>query len=244
MRRKIAITILASLLTAALAGCDHSTGEPPAVSEPTSSVQSSSAPEKQLLKLEDLSKVDYDFDPTENIEITRRAVNIPAEELTQSEEELPLSPGALPDELISEFSKDYPDEDFTSGKWTYFMNMIAEDGSFGQLRLLYNIGDIKTNKAVICVIENGVITGISYTNMSFSLTADEERELIYRAGHFTATHVQEKREFAEGERFVSEQTTFTYYYNRETLRYCYALFFEQGQPALINNDYGTECDVV
>lgn len=94
------------------------------------------------------------------------------------------------------------------------------------------------------VPENGAITEISYTNMSLQLSEQQERELISRAQRFSETHVQEKRQFAEGERFISEQTTFTYYFNLDTLRYCYALFFEYGQPALINNDWGTECNVV
>lgn len=243
--KKLAAVIPAVLLTAALAGCETLTGEPPrGAGSSTTSGQSSGAPEKQLLKLEDLSKADCGFDPAENIVITRRAVNIPAGDLAQSEAELPLSPDALPDGLLSEILKDYPDADFTSGGWTYFVNMIAEDGSFGQLRLLYNIEDIATNKAVTCVIENGAITGISYTNMSFSLSADEERELVSRAQSFSKTHIQEKREFAEGERFISDQTKFTYYYNINTLRYSYALFFEYGQPAVINNDFGTECNVI
>ena len=251
--RKTITVILALLTTVALSGCGSAPpelSEPtpglsvPGVSEPAASEQSSSAPEKQLLKLEDLSKVDHGFDSAENIVITRRAVNIPAGDLAQSETELPLSSAKLPDGLLSEISKDFPDEVFTSDKWTYFVNMIAEDGSFGQLRLLYNIGDIGTNKAVTCVIENGAITGISYTNMSFSLTAEQEKELISRAERFLETHIQEKRQFADGERFLNEQTKFTYYYNLDTLRYSYALFFEYGQPARINNDFGTECNVV
>lgn len=92
--------------------------------------------------------------------------------------------------------------------------------------------------------KSGAITEISYTNMSFQLSEQQERELISRAQRFSETHVQEKRQFAEGERFISEQTTFTYYFNLDTLRYCYALFFEYGRPALINNDWGTECNVV
>lgn len=244
-KNRITAVIFAALLAVTLTGCGSAPGnsEPVPQNSERSSAQTSSAPEKQLLKLVDLAEADDGFDSAENIAITRRAVNIPAGSLAQSETELPLSPSALPAGLMSELSKDFPGEDFTSGKWTYFVNMIAEDGSFGQLRLLYNIEDIATNKAVVCTIENGAITGISYTNMSFSLSAEQEQELISRVRRFSETHVQEKREFADGERFVSDQTKFTYYYNIAVLRYSYALFFEYGQPAVVNNNYGTECNV-
>lgn len=195
--------------------------------------------EKIVLKITDFSKTEYKEDPNapEPV-IVSRNVNIPFElsECTET--------NVIPSEaesLIETVREDYPD--FGGDGWSYVAHLITDDGSLGMIRFLYHIGEISANKAVLFFYSDGSITEISYTNMDFPRDEEAEKALLGRVERFMDTHVQEKREMKPGERVTGEVTQFSYNYNSGTLRYFYNLFFEYGDPPVINNDFGTECIV-
>ena len=246
--------LLALVSIAALAGCGNT---PPAVDGPPAEQtgQPSAAPElpietagaltgneeKQLLELKHFTESDLGFDSADGIEIESKTVHIPLSAMVETGW-TGVSSAASLDDVLDAIRADYPDLTFEN--WEYSIHLIADDGSWGMIRFRYKIGaHIITNKAITCSYDSGSIDKISYTNMGFALTEDEEQELIRRAEDFLNTHTQEKRVFQEGERFLEEQTVITYYYNVDKLLYSYALFFEYGvgELTLINNDYGTEC---
>lgn len=181
-----------------------------------------------------------DIDSAEGIESQSKTVSIPYDAMVETDWASVLSAASLND-ILEVIQVDYPDINFEN--WEYNVHLIADDGSWGMVRLRYKIGaDIITNKAVMCIYNNGYIDEISYTNMSFTLSDAEEQEIIRRTDDFLRTHTQEKKILEEDERLLEEQTTITYYYNIDKLVYTYALFFEyrDGELLLINNDYGSE----
>lgn len=216
MMKKMASFILVLAGIAALSGCMNTSSN--------------------VLKLQHT----IDIDTAEGIETQSKTVSIPYDTMVETEWASVFSAASL-DDILEAVQADYPDINFEN--WEYNIHLVADDGSWGMVRLRYKIGaDIITNKAVTCVYMNGCINEISYTNMSFSLTGDEEQELIRRADDFLKTHTQEQKTLAEDESFLEERTTISYYYNIDKLVYTYALFFEykDGELTLINNDYGSE----
>ena len=181
-----------------------------------------------------------DIDSAEGIEIQSKTVSIPYDATKETAWASVLSATSL-DDILAVIQADYPDINFEN--WEYNVHLIADDGSWGMVRLRYKIGaDITTNKVVMYIFSNGYIDEISYTNMGFTLTDAEEQEIIRRADNFLRTHTQEKKILEEEERLLEEQTTIAYYYNIDKLVYTYALFFEYRDDELwlINNDYGSE----
>lgn len=179
-----------------------------------------------------------DIDFSDGIEIRRVSADILLENIEEYGGKASEAHGI--DEIWAAVSRDYPGADLAD--WECVVHFLTDDKSCGIIRLLYRIGDIQTNKAVVCGFEDGRAYEICYTNMGFSLSEDEEAELLRRKDDFLALHIQEKRTMGEGERVTGETTTFTYYYNLDKLAYSYALFFEYqaGGMTLINNDYGAE----
>ena len=224
--RKLVSLLLILVCTVVWGGCANTAKTP------------SKGAEKQLLELE--HHLDPDFDSAEGIEIQSKAVSIPYDAMAETDWTSVSSTASLGD-ILETVREDYPDLSFE--KWEYQAHLAADDGSWGNIRLRYRVGsDIVTNKAITCSYQNGAIQEITYTNMGFALTDDEEQELIRRAEEFLNTHVQEKKDLQENERFLKERTEIIYYCNLDRLVYSYASFFEydaDGDPTVIH-DRGTE----
>ncbi len=154
--------------------------------------------------------------------------------------DIALVPEDIPTELTDKIKENAPGFDFSEKGWSAFINYYTQDFSGGILKIIYSIGEkITTNKAAVCIIEDGVITKVTLVNMS--LEADEE-ELLERMEIFENSTTQEKKIFEENEEFLSEDISYNYYYNIDTLTYCYQLFFYENTSVgqVINNDYGSE----
>jgi len=132
---------------------------------------------------------------------------------------------------------------FDIQNWSIMVNMYSVDDGNGMIRLNYQIKDIiDTNKSILFVIENNVINRVTFINMDFNTNEDE---LVNLVNNFKNNIIQEKKEFAENEEFLKEDTTYSYRYNTDELRYTYQLFFYQQlgddpNEKVINNEYGTE----
>lgn len=264
MKRRMSF-ILALICAVTLCGCANTrstghtsptepTGLPSTQPEPSTQSDPSTQPEastdaaglvsggeeKKLLELKHFTDSDLGLDSDEGLEMRSKKVRIPYDTIVETGWSSVSSTDTL-EGILEAIQADYPELDFES--WEYSVHLIADDGSWGMIRFRYRIGaDILTNKAITCTYDEGFIKEITYTNMSFTLSEDEEQELIRRTEHFLNTHTQEKKVMQENERFLDEQTMITYYFNIDKLVYTYALFFEygDGDMIVINNDYGTE----
>lgn len=252
MKRTVSF-LLILVCTVTLSGCinAHSNiDEPPKGSTellstaPVLSTEAVGTPsegeEKQLLELKHFTDFDLNIDSAKGIEIQSKKVSIQYNTIVETDWVSVSSATSLED-IVETIQADYPGISFDN--WEYNVHLIADNGSWGMIRLRYRIStDISTNKAIMCSYKDGYIDEIVYTNMCFTLTDDEEQEIIRRTDDFLKTHIQEKKVLQENERFLEEQTTITYYYNIDKLVYTHALFFEYGDGdiTLINNDYGSE----
>ncbi len=132
---------------------------------------------------------------------------------------------------------------FALQNWSIMVNMYSVDDGNGMIRLNYQIKDIiDTNKSILFIIENNVITKVTFINMDFEV---DENELINLVNDFNNKSIQEKKEFAKNEEFLKEDVTYLYRYNTDELLYTYQLFFYQQlgndpNEKVINNEYGTE----
>lgn len=183
--------------------------------------------------------LDEDFDSAVGIEQHSRRVDIPftAPEEIREQDSL-LMEIEIPQDVMEEINVDYPD--FGGEGWETTLKYFADDLSVGMIKIIYTIEDtITTNKAAICSIENGRIVRIAYTNMEMET---DEADLLERVEKFKSKTAQEKKTFEEDELFLSEDIQYNYYYNLDTLVYCYQLFFYEGTDlgAVINNDYFSE----
>lgn len=179
------------------------------------------------------------FDSAAGIEPQGKRVDIPfaPPESFFEQDSLHMEIG-IPPEIEAEIKEDYPD--FGGEGWSATLNYYSEDLSAGMIKIIYIIGDkIITNKAVICTVENGTVVRINYTNMDMDA---DEADLIERVEIFEKSTTQEKKIFEEGEEFLSEDVQYNYYYNLDTLVYCYQLFFYENTEIgpVINNDYASE----
>lgn len=202
--------------------------------------ESSSNNESNLIWLKLPHHLDEKFDSAYGIEPHSRRTDIPFPvPENYGETDSSVIPIDIPEELLLEIQKDYPDFTGKNG-WNASVNYYTEDLSAGMIRIIYTIGGkITTNKAIICTIENNVIIRISYTNME--METDEEN-LLERVEIFENTTTQERKILGEGEEFPSEDIQFNYYYNIDTLVYCYQLFFyvNTDMGKVVNNDYASE----
>ena len=205
--------------------------------QPESSSSENYEFDKILLKLP--HHLDEKFDSAVGIEQHSRRVDIPfapPEEIR--EHDSLLMEIDVPQEILEEIKADYPD--FGGEGWKTTLKYFSDDLSAGMIKIIYAIEDtITTNKAAIATIENGKIVRIAYTNMEMET---DEAELLERVEKFKESTIQEKKTFEEDELFLSEDIQYVYYYNLDTLVYCYQLFFYKGagEGAVINNEYASE----
>ena len=132
---------------------------------------------------------------------------------------------------------------FDPSKWNIIVNIFAVNDGNGIIKFNYQIKDtIDTNKSILLTVNNNVIDKISFINMDFET---DEDKLINLINDFKKNTIQEKKEFAENEKFLKEDITYTYRYNTDELIYTYQLYFYQQhgdnpEDRVINNEYGTE----
>lgn len=191
-------------------------------------------PEKELLKLGH----ELEFDPSIDFEPEYVPSNIPFE----APEELVDGYGKgidLPEktkEKIKKLCSDFnPDEN-----WHITVNYYTDDFSCGLLKLIYYIDDfIETDKSIVCNINDGYITNISFGNLTKRVN---ENAVIEYVKVFDCTHIQEKHIFKEDEELLSEDFNYIYYYSSAKLIYQYQLFYYNNYSGLkvINNDCFSE----
>lgn len=195
--------------------------------------------QKIFLPLQNFLEEESEY--SDNAVVTGRRTEIPVVLPEKAEEsESNLIPAEFWPELVEEIRTDYPDFDPENPGWKAFYNFYAVDGTAGMLKISYYIDDnIITDKAIIGVIENGVIVRLNYTNIDFGANEEEIRS---KAEKFLETTTQTKKIFEEDEEFLSEETIFCYEYPTGVLKYVYQLYFLEGPEGeqVINNSYGCE----
>ncbi len=198
--------------------------------------------EKIVLKLQ---KFDFDLEEDEEYEKTMVIKN---ENINISGIKYENVDKGMLNEYKEKYSKviDYIKSkyaNFDSSKWNIIVNIFAVNDGNGIIKFNYQIKDtIDTNKSILLTVNNNVIDKISFINMDFET---DEDKLINLINDFKQNTVQEKKEFAENEKFLKEDITYTYCYNTDELIYTYQLYFYQQhgdnpEDRVINNEYGTE----
>ncbi|MBE6899653.1 MAG: hypothetical protein E7479_03170 [Ruminococcaceae bacterium] len=234
------ILILAIIL--AFSGCLANEPEIPENNPESPEIESKEEPEEQqkiFLPLQNFLEEENEY--SDNAVVTGRRTEIPVvlpENIEESSSN--VFPADFWPELVAEIRMDYPDFDPENPGWKAAYNFYAVDGTAGMLKINYYIGEnIITDKAIIGVIENGVIVRLNYTNIDFDADEDVVRK---KAENFLETTTQTKKIFEEDEEFLSEETIFCYEYPSGILKYVYQLYFLEGPEGeqVINNDYGCE----
>lgn len=213
----------------------ETTGQPrnEAQGQPQSQTQGENT-KKEALPLVNFTQTE--FSQTESAEITVGELNIPANGLS----ELPEQKYESREELKT--LEEYIENVFSvelNENWSITVHYFDDAQTAGMVRLRYDIGEIKTNKAFTFSVENGRIVSVFS-----SCIADEadEQALLDRINRFGEYYEQEKYEPKNGETLTDETTDFSYFYNTGELRYTYNVFFTYAD-GFINNDYGTEVSI-
>ncbi len=186
--------------------------------------------EKTLLKIgHTLSEADNPEPP----EPERQSADLNAEELEETEwcacrEEL------IPSEVLAVIKEDHPECDLS--KWQMMIHFFDDEKSAGMLQMRYDIGEIATDRTIVCSIENNRIRNIFYANMSGEANEEELKEKVRI---FENSTVQEEYELGEGDKFLEETVQYSYRYDTGKLIYTYNLFFEE-PGGVINNSIGSE----
>ncbi len=216
--RKVISLLLALSFVLILAGC--SAGKP-------------GSNGKELLRIQRFSEEDEDN--TNLIEPETRQISIAYDTLP----EMPVQKYDENDDLkaFTDFIKD--ELGITIDEhWTVLTHFYDSDMTVGMLKFQYWIGNISTNKTILFNLDNGKADMVLYSMLNEST---DENGLLERVRLFEERYEQEKRELKKGEVFVSEDVTYSYYYDTGNLVYTYTLFFSYGEDGVINNEYGTEC---
>lgn len=240
---KALILILAMIL--AFSGCFANAPEIPeneakteSETEAETKTETNEQP-KLFLPLQNFLEEESEY--TDTAVVTGRRTEIPVVLPENAEKgDSNLIPAEFWPELVAEIRMDYPEFNPENPGWKAFYNFYAADGTAGMLKINYYFGDnIITDKAIIGVIENGVIVRLNYTNVDFEANEEEIRE---KAKNFLETTTQTKKIFEENEEFLSEETIFCYEYPTGILKYVYQLYFLEGPEGeqVINNSYGCE----
>ncbi len=201
--------------------------------EPQNETQGANT-EKETLPLVHFSQTE--LPPTEPAEITVGELNLPANglyEMPEQKYENREEFSALEEYVKNVFSVELNEN------WSITVHYYDEAQTAGMVRLRYDIGEIKTNKAFTFSVEDGMIVSVFS-----SCIADEtdEQALLERVNKFREAYEQEKYEPKNGETLTDETTDLSYFYNTGELRYTYNVFFTYAD-GIINNDYGTEVSI-
>ena len=124
--------------------------------------------------------------------------------------------------------------------WSVFVHYYDEEETVGVIEFIYTIGQVNTNKSIIFNLNNGVADTVYYKHLQEEVS---EEDILHRVSLFNDKYEQEKKVLEEDEKLVKETTNFTYYYGADRLIYSYAVFFSYGEHQLVNNDYGTVCEI-
>lgn len=149
-----------------------------------------------------------------------------------------LSMEKIPEEIHDQILHDYPE--FDPDGWQMMVHYYNEEQSDGILQLRYQIGKkIITDRAVSAHISGNRITAMYYTDMEGDA---DEQELLSKVREFEDRYEQGKYILGEGETFLNETYTYSWYYGSQKLIYTYNLFFEEAS-GVINNSIGCEYEL-
>lgn len=183
-----------------------------------------------------LLKIGHTLSEAENpepAEPERLSTDLNAEGLEETEwcacrEEL------IPSEVLAVIKEDHPECDLS--KWQMMIHFFDDEKSAGMLQMRYDIGEIATDRTIVCSIENNRIRNIFYANISGEANEEELKEKVR---NFKNSTVQEEYELGEGDKFLEETVQYSYRYDTGNLIYSYNLFFEE-PGGVINNSIGSE----
>lgn len=209
--RKILLVILCVLFLLVITGCNDSNG-------------------KNVLKLNHMVDT-LELEPTELL--MEKEDNIKIENLPEIERKMYENESYL--DLIVNYIKNNFNVDIDS-RWEFVIHYYNDEKTDGMIQFTYMIdNEIRTNKNITFGYENGYINVIYYKCLDNDVNEDD---LIRRVNIFKNNYIQEKIKLKKDEKFLSETTNYSYYYNVDKLVYSYAVFFSYGD-GIINNDNGT-----
>jgi hypothetical protein len=228
MKKKVLITIIAFILIFFITCCGKK--------------EETKTEEKIVLKLQ---KFDFDLEEDEEYEktmvIKNENINISGIKFENIDKGMLNEHEEKYSKVIDYIKSKYAN--FDPSKWNIIVNIFAVNDGNGIIKFNYQIKDtIDTNKSILLTVNNNVIDKISFINMDFETDEDKLMNLINDFKEYT---IQEKKEFAENEKLLKEDITYTYHYNTDELIYTYQLYFYQQhgdnpENRVINNEYGTE----
>lgn len=209
--KKILIFVLCEIILFSLTGCN-------------------SLNNKQVLKLNHIVNLS-ELEPSELL--YEKQDNIKIENLPEVERKM------YDNELYLDFITDYIKNNLNvdiDNRWEFVIHYYNDEKTDGMIQFTYMIdNEIRTNKNITFGYENGYINYIYYKCLDMKI---DEENLIQRVKKFKNNHIQEKIKLKKDEKFESETTTYSYYYNVDKLVYSYAVFFSY-DGGIINNDNAT-----
>lgn len=244
MIRKITAFLLCIAVTLASASCGFSGPADPSADESvtpdgnnsaeTPSGQSETEEGKKILKLINYAETEVASGISFASEPAVTTADFDYGELDESEVQ---KYGNQPElQVFAEWIKNQLGTEL-NGSWEYFVHYYTQDMSSGMIQFQYCIGEIRTEKNILFSLENGRADMVYY---NFPDSDVDEEDLLRRVDLFKEKYTQEKYQLKDGEKLVSEDTNYSYYYGADALVYSYAVFFSYGEYEVINNDYGSE----
>lgn len=224
MKRIIAALLCVMLMLTAACGSESNTPEPTAAP--------SSVPERKMkvLKLEHCPYLE-----TEATEPTVESISLAYEKLAELD-----AMGASEAPELTVFV-DYIRNKFgidINNRWHVLVHFYNDEKSCGMVEFQYYIGEIGTDKHFLFNLDSGIADTLYYANLDRDT---DEQKLLDALDAFKYKYAQEKYELKDGEELESESVSYAYYYESNSLVYCYNVFFYYGPDRVINNDYGTTC---
>ena len=209
--KKIWIFILCGILLFSLTGCNDTN-------------------EKKILKLNHTVNL-MELEPSELLEEKQENLNIGS--LPEIERKMYENESYL--DFIIEYIKNNFNIDIDDN-WEFVIHYYNDEKTDGMIQFTYMIGDeIRTNKNITFGYENKYINYVFYKCLDENV---DETDLIERVKKFKNNYTQEKIKLKKDEKFESETTNYSYFYNVDKLVYSYAVFFFY-DGGIINNDNGT-----
>lgn len=120
--------------------------------------------------------------------------------------------------------------------WLVTIHFFDDARTAGMVKLVETVGKVRTDKAVVLSVENGMATQMMHSNLQKNLDREKISKTVLL---FEERYRQEPYIPKPGEILEEETTTYTYSYEVDRLFYCYNVFFRD-EMGFIHNEYGTE----